>query len=68
MDRTLQTIGVVLLVAVLFISVAVLAQSYMNIPILEEIRSGVSSLVGFLVPSYNLSIETQITGLENPET
>ncbi|RLB79546.1 MAG: hypothetical protein DRH17_13630 [Deltaproteobacteria bacterium] len=57
MDRTLQTIGIVLLVAVLFISVAVLAQNYMNIPIIEEIRSGVSSLVGFLVPSYNLSIE-----------
>jgi len=57
MDRTLQTIGLVLLVAVFFASVAIAVQEYMSIPVIDEIRNYVSGLFGWLVPSYNLTVE-----------
>ena len=57
MDKTVQTIGLVLLIAVLFLGVAIFAQQYMNIPVIEEIQTGVSKLVGFMVPEYNLTVE-----------
>jgi len=61
MDRTIQTVGLVLLIGILFITVAMFAQQYMNIPVIDEIRVGVSKLVGFMVPEYNLTV-TAING------
>jgi len=57
MDRAVQTVGLVLLIAVLFTSVAVLVQQYMNVPVIDEIHSYVASLFNWVVPEYNLTIE-----------
>jgi len=57
MDRTLQTIGLVLLIGVLFGVITIAVQQYMNIPVIDEIHSYVARLFGWLVPSYNLTVE-----------
>jgi len=57
MDKTLQTIGTVLLVAVLFIGIAVLAQEFMNVPIIQEIHERVTGMFNFMVPNYTITID-----------
>ena len=57
MDRTLQTVGAILLVCILFVGIATLAQQFMGIDILNELKVGVEKLVGFVVPEANVSVE-----------
>jgi len=57
MDRTLQTIGTILLVCILFVGIATLAQQFMGMDILREVQEGVGKLVGFMVPEANVSVE-----------
>ena len=57
MDRTLQTIGTILLVCILFVGIATLAQQFMGMDILREVQEGVGKLVGFMVPEVNVSVE-----------